>query len=430
MSSSQLLFDLRWNRPVVRFDTGDADLLLRITAPDAPSSVNDRAPIDVAFVIDRSGSMSGSTIEEAKQGVRVAIDHLDQRDRAAVVIYDDRIDVIHPLSPVTSSARHAINSSLDFVDARGSTNLGEGWLVGCQQIASGVSDDRQRRLQRTILLTDGQANVGIVDPAQLSHHAANLRQRGVTTTTLGFGEAFDEQLLSAMAEAGGGNFEFIRSQSQLVPFFSRELGDMLNAAAIGMTLRLTLPEGMRGELISTLPCRRKGKTFEITVGDLPAGESVDVLMHVTTTRGSIGDPLPVSVSARWSDRVADDEASWNGVTTALSRAAESTVTNAEIDVDVAEKAALQRASSAQREALQLDRAGRYAESRQSMRDSGAALLAAPQTDRVFQELRFAQTLADVPMDEMYSEDAHKRTTSRVSRMGRGRSDREESLSEE
>ncbi|MEZ4625660.1 MAG: VWA domain-containing protein [Thermomicrobiales bacterium] len=74
------------------------------------------------------------------------------------------------------------------------------------------------RLRCTILLTDGQANVGMVDPAQLAHHAANLRMLGVTTTTLGFGEHFDEQLLSAMAEGGGGT-EYIRSPQQVNSLF-------------------------------------------------------------------------------------------------------------------------------------------------------------------------------------------------------------------
>ena len=430
MSTSNLAFDLRWNRPLVADTGGSADLLIRITAPQMPNRGPERTPLDVAFVIDRSGSMGGRTIEEAKNGVRVAIEHLEQRDRAAVVVYDDRIDVLHPLSPMSHQARQSINSALNFVDARGSTNLGEGWLVGCQQISPSASAGHQRRLRRTILLTDGQANVGIVEPGELARHAGNLRMRGVTTTTLGFGEGFDEQLLSAMAEAGGGNFEYIRTQEQLVPFFTRELGDMLNAAAIGLTVQITLPVGVRGKLISNLPYERHGKTFEITVGDLPSGESIDLLLQVNARGGIVGEILPMTIAAVWSDPIANREARWDGAPTPLARAEERVVTAVPIDPDVAEKAALQRAANAQREALRLDREGRYAESRESMRSSGVALRSAPPTDRVAQELAYMDAMASAPADAMYSELAHKRTASRVSRMGRGRRDREENLTEE
>ena len=429
MPNTDLSFRSRWNRTLVHDREGSADLMIRITASPRPTHT-ERSPIDVAFVIDRSGSMGGQPIEAAKNGVRMAVDHLDHRDRAAVVIYDDVIDVIQALAPVSPAARRAIGGALDDVEARGSTNLGEGWLVGCRQIAPEPGVHSGHRLRRTILLTDGQANVGMVDPAQLAHHAANLRMLGVTTTTLGFGEHFDEQLLSAMAEGGGGNFEYIRSSQQLIPFFNRELGDMLNAVAIGLTLRVTLPEGVRGEVISFLPHTRHDKTFEINVGDLPAGESVDVLMHVTTRRGNPGDLLPISLDAHWGDPIADIDRTWSAVPKPLTRAIGSAVDAAKIDEEVAEKSALQRAANAQREALKLDRAGRHAESRARMRDSHQTLAEAPMTDRVLKELRLMDDLASAPVDAVLSEHAHKRTASRVSRMGRGRRDREESLSDD
>ncbi len=427
MPTTDLSFHTRWSRHKV-LDTGGAtDLLIRITAPQLPTRGSTRTPLDVAFVIDRSGSMAGPQIEEAKNGVRVALDHLDQRDQAAVVIYDDRIDLLHPLSPVSASVRRQIDQSLNFVDARGSTNLGEGWLAGCREIAA---DTQARRLRRAILLTDGHANVGMVDAAQLAQHAGQLRARGVTTTTLGFGQGFDEQLLSAMAEAGGGNFEFIRTPDQLVSFFTRELGDLLNAAAIGLTLHITLPEGVHGEVISVLPNERHGKTFEVTIGDIPAGESIDVLMHLKTGRGTRGDQLPVRIAAEWSDPINDREATWHGEPTTLVRATQSVIASLADDPDVAEKVALQRAANAQRASLRLDREGRFAESREQMEDIVSYLELAPQTERIVQEAQFIQTMASAPKDRMFDETTHKRTASRASRMGRGRRDRAENLTEE
>jgi len=422
-----LSFDTIWSKPLVAEAGGDTDLMIRITAGAAPAGASQRAPIDVAFIIDRSGSMGGGKLEVAKQGVSVALGHLDQRDRAALVMYDNEIDLLQELSPVSATARRAMTDTLRRIEPRGSTNLGDGWLTGCQQLAGGMPGaiSADHRVRRAILLTDGQANVGLVDPGQLAHHAGELRARGVSTTTLGFGDDFDEQLLSAMAEAGGGNFEYIATPDQLVPFFTRELGELLAAVAIGITLRITLPAGVRGELISRLPVERHGKTFEVVVGDLPGGESVDLLFHLTTERGTAGDLLPVAIEARWSDPMTDDSATWTGGPVPLLRSSAVVVAATASDPDVAEKVALQRAANAQREAMLLDRQGRFAESRQAFYQAAGALANAPQTDRVRFEHAAASQLADYDISRPLAEADHKRTASRASRMVRGRRDREE-----
>ena len=110
MPNTDLSFRSRWNRTLVHDQGGSAELMIRITASPRPMHA-ERSPIDVAFVIDRSGSMGGQPIEAAKNGVRMAVDHLDQRDRASVVIYDGVIDIIQALTPVSPAARRAIDSS-------------------------------------------------------------------------------------------------------------------------------------------------------------------------------------------------------------------------------------------------------------------------------------------------------------------------------
>lgn len=422
-----LSFDPIWSKPLVAESGGDADLMIRITAGIAPATSSRRAPIDVAFIIDRSGSMGGGKLEVAKQGVSVALGHLDQQDRAALVMYDNEIDLVQELAPVSAQAKQAMAATLRRIEPRGSTNLGDGWLVGCQQIARAMAGPADTRVRRAILLTDGQANVGLVDPGQLAHHAGQIRARGVSTTTLGFGNDFDEQLLSAMAEAGGGNFEYIASPDQLVPFFTRELGELLAAVATGITLRITLPAGVRGELISRLPHERKGKTFEIVVGDLPGGESVDLLFHLTTKSGKAGDLLPVAVRAGWTDAANGSPAAWEGEPVPLIRSAAAVVAATASDPEVAEKVALQRAANAQREAMLLDRQGRYQESRRLLNDTADLLASAPQTDRVMFEVNAARHLAEHDASMPFAEHDHKRTASRASRMVRGRRDREENV---
>ncbi|MGH2550007.1 MAG: vWA domain-containing protein, partial [Thermomicrobiales bacterium] len=297
---NSLNLETRLNRSLVSNDGDEVHMLIRVTNLTRNLESAQRAPVDVAFVLDRSGSMGGGELDAAKSGLNTALQHLGDADRGAVVVYDDRVDVLAPLQSLTYAAKSGIRSALNDVDARGSTDLCGGWLKGCQQLAdTPVSADAHRRRKRAILLTDGLANQGETDPATISKHASELRKRGITTTTLGFGRGFDEQLLAAMAEAGGGNFEYIAEVAQLRPFFRRELGEMLAASVLGFSLAITLPPGIRAEFLGSLPAEREGKTIRVTLGDLGFEETIELLFRVTSRRGQYTDRMPILIEARW-----------------------------------------------------------------------------------------------------------------------------------
>ncbi|MCU0483065.1 MAG: VWA domain-containing protein [Chloroflexi bacterium] len=199
-------------------------LLVRVVAP-AGDRRAERLPLTVALVLDRSGSMSGPKIALAKQAVDRALSALDDSDRVAIVVYDDQVDVVAPLAPARREAKSLARERLAAIDARGTTNLAGGWLAGCEQVALGQAGER---VARTLLLTDGLANVGITDPAELERHAGELRRRGVATSTFGVGADFDEALLQAMAGAGGGHFYYIERPAQIPDLIASELGEALD----------------------------------------------------------------------------------------------------------------------------------------------------------------------------------------------------------
>ena len=201
-----------WEKPLVPVAGGAATLLVRIAAGrESAAGGGRRAPVDVAFVLDRSGSMAGEKLALVKEAVNVAAGHLRDADRAALVVYDNAVDTLHALQPATPRAKVALRLALHGVDAGGSTNLGDGWLTGCRELTEAAggtgaaSEPQPTRIRRALLLTDGLANVGITDPVELTTHAHELRKRGIGTTTLGVGLDFDEGMLGGLAEAGGGN---------------------------------------------------------------------------------------------------------------------------------------------------------------------------------------------------------------------------------
>ena len=218
----------------------------------------------------------------------------------ALVVFDNEIDLVQRFAPASGDIRTAIARSLRTLEARGGTNLSDGWLTGCRQLADHVPEGGAR-LQRAILLTDGQANDGITDPGELARHATALRQRGISTTTMGVGEGFDEVLLSGLAEAGGGNFVYIEHPSALPAFFEHEIGGLIDLAALRPQLEITLPLGTRGELLNAFPNERHGKTITIDLRDLVAGDRIDLVMMVTHRGRVWGDSAALTATARYVD---------------------------------------------------------------------------------------------------------------------------------
>src|SRR6478672_153012 len=171
-------------------------LTVTITAP-ARERRADRPVAHVALVLDRSGSMAGRKIDMAKKAVEHAIQLLNDRDRLALVCYDDKIDTLLSATQATAEAKTLALSRLRATDARGSTDLCGGWLQGASEIGASEPGNAAT-VTRVLLLSDGLANQGERDPEALARHAADLRARGITTSTFGLGADFDERLMSRL----------------------------------------------------------------------------------------------------------------------------------------------------------------------------------------------------------------------------------------
>jgi Ca-activated chloride channel family protein len=259
-------------------------LLARVVAPRAVAE-RPRPSVNLAIVLDRSGSMSGEKLRIAKAAVEEAIARLQPDDRFSVVVYDDIVDVVIGSTLASADARHGAIERLRAVEARGSTNLGEGWLRGCEQVASHLME---RGVNRCLLLTDGLANVGITDAGQLATHAAELRARGVSTSTFGVGNDFDERLLQELADAGGGHFYYIADAPQIADAITSEVGETLEVVARDVSLEVTARDDIRIEPISPYRATARGNRTAVSLGDLGSEQVVEVVLALSFPYGDPG----------------------------------------------------------------------------------------------------------------------------------------------
>jgi Ca-activated chloride channel family protein len=192
---------------------------------NAPTPDN-RIPLNLSIVLDRSGSMAGGKLAAARDAAAMLVQRLHPDDTVSVVAYDD--DVTTVAEPATGATQSGLSKQIQSIETGGSTNLSGGWLRARELVARGK---REGGVNRVVLLTDGLANVGITKPDQLLGLCRTACGAGITTTTIGFGADYDEKLLRGMADAGGANTWYIERADQAADVFTEELEGLLTLCA-------------------------------------------------------------------------------------------------------------------------------------------------------------------------------------------------------
>ena len=221
-------------------------VLVRIQAPDLPDKENtERQPYGLGFVIDRSGSMAGKPLAEAVRSVRYMVNKLNDTDSASLVTFDSHVALEFPLSQMSERSR--LRVALDTINSGGQTNLHGGWREGADEF---VRKESQAALKRVVLLSDGCANDGIVDHAEITRQVAQLASQGITTSTYGLGRHFNEELMMGIARAGQGSHYYAETADDLLESFNEEFELMSNLWAKGPMIRVKDADGVRVRLMN------------------------------------------------------------------------------------------------------------------------------------------------------------------------------------
>ncbi len=264
----------------------------------APPAAEDRPhlPLNLSLVIDRSGSMHGDKLHFVKEAAKHVIDLMSAQDRAAVVIYDNTVDTLAHSQVLTPAVKKAIKRKIESVQTGGSTNLYGGWLTGSREVAEALKD---KTFNRTLLLTDGLANVGERNPNFLSMHAQELFTRGISTSCFGVGQDYDEHLLEAMANLGGGSFHFLETVNAIPLVFEREFDEIVNFVLKDVQITLTLPDAIVLDVSGGWRFERNGGQAKIHIGSMSADQAQSIFLKLSNLAGVSGDAItiPVKLSA-------------------------------------------------------------------------------------------------------------------------------------
>ncbi|MBN2308903.1 MAG: VWA domain-containing protein [Candidatus Hydrogenedentes bacterium] len=286
----------------------------------------ERPPVNVAIVIDRSGSMTGEKIEHAKDAAILALDRLSSRDIVSVVAYCSTVEVLVPATRLTE--RESVYAAIRRLEAAGSTALFGGVSKGAAEVRKFLE---RERVNRVILLSDGLANRGPSSPEDLAELGTSLGRDGIAVTTIGLGLDYNEDLMTALARESDGNHMFAEEAGDLGRAFQREFGDVLAVVAQDVDVTIECAEGIRPVRVLGRKADIAGQRVRTALNQLYSGQTKYVILEVEVPAGELGaeqrvaqaavaymnvvtnrkDALRRAVAVRFTDSRADVEASIN-----------------------------------------------------------------------------------------------------------------------
>ncbi|MEZ4599711.1 MAG: VWA domain-containing protein [Syntrophotaleaceae bacterium] len=287
--------EARLDRPVLLAGSSQrAVIKIALTAPQTPRTGH-RPPVNLALVLDRSGSMAGTKIEKAREAAIEALHRLDRRDLFSLVTYDHEVETLVPSAPANHS--EAIEARI-----RGILPGGNTALFGA--VSQGAAEVRKNGefpfVHRVILLSDGLANVGPSRPDDLARLGAALLKENISVTTIGVGNDFNEDLMTRLAERSDGNTYFVESSLDLPRIFAAELGDVLSVVARRVTIEIKCAENVRPLRIIGRDGRIQDRQVEIRMNQLYGGQEKYALVEVQIPSGQDGKTIELGeVSCRY-----------------------------------------------------------------------------------------------------------------------------------
>jgi len=282
LSAGRLHVEASLDQSALLQASGEERFLVIEVAAEAIEGVA-RRPVHLSVVMDTSGSMAGQgKMTHARAAAQELVGLLGPEDTFSLVTFDDQAAVRLPARPVTNIP--TLQRRIQGIQTGGGTNLYDGVASGLGEVLT----DPREGVRRVVVLSDGKANIGVTDASSLRRQAGSMVAEGVTISAIGLGVDYNEDLLAAMADAGGGAYRFVDRPGTLAAMFTEELQQLSSVVARQTDLQLDLADGVVLHEIYGYDINRSKDGYSVLLGDLYSGETKKLVARVSVPDRVLG----------------------------------------------------------------------------------------------------------------------------------------------
>jgi len=274
----------------------DAYLFVEVEAPEGEGERGSEShPLEIALVIDVSGSMHGAPLGAAKEAAERLVATIGQEDKVTLVTFDSTVRIVCDLMEMNSENRAEMIQAIQGLDAGSSTALHGGWKTAGQELLRSGSE----AIRRIVLLSDGHANIGTTSPGILRHEAAELAQRGVYTTCVGIGDGYSTMQLQALAESGGGRLHDAERPHEIAEVVTAELREFVQTTADNVRLELGFPARAHVTCLSGYPASFVEGAATFQLGSMMASGQREAVLRLRFSDRYPASEAVILGAVRW-----------------------------------------------------------------------------------------------------------------------------------
>jgi Ca-activated chloride channel family protein len=268
---------------------------VQVPAKYMPQTEKGRPSVNFTAVLDVSGSMQGEKIRQAKEAVRQSLRYLNQGDILALITFSDDSRCIMEPASLNQQSRMVVESALHEMQANGMTALCGGLELGIEKAKMSKQENNL-----VLMLSDGQANVGETDLEKIALRARQARENGLIVSAIGVGMDYNEALLAAVANQGGGRYYHIQNPAQIGPYLTGELGEVAALAVRDLRVELEIPKGaVLLSLTEAYPVEIVDGITSIHIGALPSDLELEIPLQLVLPAQPEGSRLSITGEVKY-----------------------------------------------------------------------------------------------------------------------------------
>ncbi len=261
-------------------------MVARIGLTAKKRSATARPPVNLALLVDTSGSMEGRAIADARAASLALIASLAPEDRVAVVVFDSKAEVLMPSTRVADADMKDLRKKIEAMKATGTTDMASGLRVAIDEVTRSLE---REGVNRVVLVGDGVPN----DDRQIVPLVTQAAAKGISITALGLGNDYDETLMGRIAQVSGGKFFYVEDSTKVASFFAEEVTRLHKVVARHAVLELRPGPGVTVTGVVGRTFYGLDRGVGVQLGDLSLGEEAEVVVELASAGSKDGANVEV-----------------------------------------------------------------------------------------------------------------------------------------